>query len=381
MLPRAFANLRNLIHAKSTANLSGAPTRADASLFVAAPLFLVLLLSFFFPRISFGHDVSSSESHVEVQGRIVRVHMRINLIELKYVDANHDNVVSYDELDGAIDRIYNDIKQNYILRGPELPSQVTLERYSVVEDHVLDAVLVYVFPADVKQLDVTSTLDRITQTGHQHLISVGQDKTVQEAVLDGENPHRVFTIGENSYVKIAWTFIHLGIQHIFTGYDHLAFLLGLLIVTTNLGSLIKVVTSFTIAHSITLAVATFNVLILPTRVTESLIALSIAYVAMENLLGIRAIARYRITFLFGLVHGFGFSNVLREMQLSRSHLALSLFSFNTGVEIGQITFVLIVFPLVMYLSSRDHWLQVRTGVSLAVMCLAVYWFVQRAFLI
>jgi len=115
--------------------------------------------------------------------------------------------------------------------------------------------------------------------------------------------------------------------------------------------------------------------------TESLIALSIGYVAAENLLGIRAIERYRITFLFGLVHGFGFSNVLREMQLSRSHLALSLFSFNSGVEIGQIAFVLVTFPLFIYL-ARSRWqLQIRPAISLAIMCLAVYWFMQRAFLI
>jgi hydrogenase/urease accessory protein HupE len=173
--------------------------------------------------------------------------------------------------------------------------------------------------------------------------------------------------------------VRLGVEHIFTGYDHLAFLVCLLIATTTFPSLVKVITSFTFAHSITLALATFDLVMLPTRLTESLIALSIVYVAIENLLQFRAVERYRITFLFGLVHGFGFSTVLREMQLPRASLAVSLFSFNAGVEIGQIAFVSMVFPLVLFLSSR-RWPQLRPAVSLSVVCLAVYWFVQRAFL-
>ncbi len=141
----------------------------------------------------------------------------------------------------------------------------------------------------------------------------------------------------------------------------------------------KIVTSFTIAHSITLALATFSVVLLPSRLTESLIALSILYVAVENLLDFRAMKRYYITFLFGLIHGFGFSSVLREMDLPRSSLALSLFSFNLGVEIGQITFVLLIFPLVQDL-VKSGWTRLKPAVSVGIGCLAVYWFVQRAFL-
>jgi hypothetical protein len=169
-------------------------------------------------------------------------------------------------------------------------------------------------------------------------------------------------------------------MHILTGYDHLAFLVSLLIVTTNLRSLIKIVTSFTVAHSITLALATFEIVVLPSRLTESVIALSIGYVAAENLLGRQAMKRYRIVFLFGLAHGFGFSNILREMELSRSHLALSLFSFNLGVELGQLSFVILLFPLIVYISS-SRWRQpFQKSVSIVVFCLALYWFVWRAFL-
>jgi hydrogenase/urease accessory protein HupE len=346
-----------------------------------ARLILALFLCCAFSGSVSGHDISQSDSRLEVHGHEVRVAFRLNLVELGYVDANGNGFISYDELDNSIGRVYADIKQHYVLQGPALPIQITLERYGVIEDHMLDAEIVYEFPQEVTQLRVTSTLYQITRPGHQHLTSANLNGTIHEAVLNAANPTAVFSSDDASTMKTFWSFFRLGIMHIFTGYDHLAFLVGLLIVTTSLGSLIKIITSFTVAHSITLALSTFNIVVLPTRLTESVIALSIVYVALENLLGIRAIERYRITFLFGLAHGFGFSNVLREMELSRLHLGLSLFSFNLGVEAGQVAFVLVLFPLILYIATVSWRRQFQKAVSLVVMCLAMYWFVQRAFMI
>ena len=101
-------------------------------------------------------------------------------------------------------------------------------------------------------------------------------------------------------------------------------------------------------------------------------------VAVENLLRKRTMDRWKLTFLFGLVHGFGFSNVLREMQLPRANLALSLFSFNLGVEIGQIVFVVLLFPAIEDL-IKSGWTWLRPAVSIAIGLLAAYWFIQRAF--
>lgn len=329
---------------------------------------------------AFGHDMSQSESRILVQGQNVQVFLRLNLLEFKGVDTNGDGAISYDELDNAIDRVYAAIKQRFTITAPDAPVRVILRRYGVSEDHVLDLDLLYTFSHDVSELQVTSTIDQITRPGHQHLTTVTFSHEQQEGILNASNPTAIFKGSGPSDRQILASFVRLGVLHIFTGYDHLAFLIGLLIATTTLSSAIKVITSFTLAHSITLAAATFNLVILPSRLTESLIALSIVYVAAENLLGFRAIERYRITFLFGLVHGFGFSNVLREMQLSRSHLALSLFSFNTGVEIGQVLFVIVAFPLVLYLTKSPWQRQIVPAISLTVMCLATYWFVQRAFL-
>lgn len=346
-----------------------------------ARLGVILVLYCAFPGSVSGHEMSQSESRLEIREHEVRVAFRLNLLELGYVDTNRNGFISYEELDNSIGRVYADIKQHYILQGPALPTQITLERYGVVEDHVLDAEIVYEFPQELTQLRVTSTLHEITRPGHQHLTSANLNGTIHEAVLNAAHSTAIFSSTDASTVKTFWSFFRLGIMHIFTGYDHLAFLVSLLIVTTSLGSLVKIITSFTVAHSITLALATFNIVVLPTRLTESVIALSIVYVAVENLLGLRAIERYRITFLFGLAHGFGFSNVLREMDLSRLHLGLSLFSFNLGVEIGQLAFVLVLFPLILYIATVSWRRQFQKAVSLVVMCLATYWFIQRAFMI
>ena len=319
-----------------------------------------------------------------MSGRDVRATLTINLLDLHAmpdIDSNRDNRISYPELDDAIERIFAAVGQHFVVHSSGAPVQTTVERYQLADETTVRLDLLYRFASDVSTIDVTSTLAAITQPNHRHLISVTTGSATHEAILDLDLPSATFdTAGGSSYRRTFGSFLRLGVEHIFTGYDHLAFLVGLLVATASFRSLVKIVTSFTVAHSITLALATFDAVVLPTRVTESLIALSIAYVAAENLLRSRAIERYRITFLFGLVHGFGFSSILRQMQLPRRNLALSLFSFNAGVELGQLLFVAIVFPMMMYLAGSAWQNRVRSAVSFGIVCLSVYWFVQRAFL-
>jgi hypothetical protein len=315
------------------------------------------------------HDVSRSDSKVEIQGKEVRVFLTLNYKELQHLALTSPE----------IEPIFAAVQRHYFVSSPATPIQTTLEKYSAIGGPLIQLQILYTFEQNITTLNVKSTLHEIMPAGHQHFMSVRLNGTLHEAILDSRTPEAKFTGVQATNLQTFWRFLRLGVEHIFTGYDHLAFLLGLLVATAAIGSLVRIITSFTIAHSITLALATFNVVILPARLTESLIALSILYVAVENLLDFRAMKRYYITFLFGLVHGFGFSNVLREMDLPKSSLALSLFSFNAGVEIGQITFVLLIFPLVQDLVSSG-WKRLKPAVSITVACLAVYWFVQRAFL-
>ncbi|PWT70485.1 MAG: hypothetical protein C5B46_09430 [Proteobacteria bacterium] len=175
------------------------------------------------------------------------------------------------------------------------------------------------------------------------------------------------------------SFFALGVEHILTGYDHLLFLLALIMRGGNLWSLLKIITAFTIAHSITLALAALNILVLPERLIEATIALSIAYVAAENVFLRKAVShRWAVSFLFGLVHGFGFSNVLRELGLPKDGLLWALLNFNLGVEAGQAAAVLVAVPVLVYLRRFKWEPRFVVGVSLIVLAVGLVLFVERA---
>jgi hypothetical protein len=180
-----------------------------------------------------------------------------------------------------------------------------------------------------------------------------------------------------------WSFLALGIRHIPTGYDHLMFLLGLLIATTRWRSLLTVTIAFTVAHSITLAAATFHWVRFPAIVVDLSIAGSIIYVGVENLwkkgrIGER---RWIVAFGFGLIHGLGFATVLSDLGVGANgvrDLLLSLLGFNLGVEIGQVAIAAVVLPL-LYLFRRDR-IFVKQGepfLSACILVAGVYWFIER----
>ena len=178
----------------------------------------------------------------------------------------------------------------------------------------------------------------------------------------------------------AGSFFPLGIEHILIGYDHLLFLLALLLRGGDAWSLLKIVTAFTVAHSITLALAALDIVALPGALVESMIALSIAYVALENLFPRFALSRrWTISFLFGLVHGFGFSSVLREIGLPKENLLLSLLNFNLGVEAGQLTVVLLVAPILMRLKSKPSEPRLVTLISGVILVAGLVLFAERVF--
>lgn len=324
------------------------------------------------------HDLFRSESKLEIRGRDVTATFTLNLLDFPGVDSNGDKRVTRAEFDPQAERIYTLLGQHYKLDSSGPPIRMTREKVELFDEHVLTIVERYTLPQDVLAIRVTSTLPEILGGTHIHLVSAYLGGRVQENILDANNRTAFFTQTSGSNFQTFRRFVWLGIQHIATGYDHLSFLVGLLVATASLKSLVKTITSFTVAHSVTLALATFSIVVLPSRFTESAIALSIIYVAVENLIRKTTIERYRITFLFGLVHGFGFSNVLREMQLPRANLALSLFSFNLGVEIGQVVFVVLLFPAIEDL-VKSGWAKLRPTLSATIAVLATYWFIQRAF--
>jgi hydrogenase/urease accessory protein HupE len=175
------------------------------------------------------------------------------------------------------------------------------------------------------------------------------------------------------------SFLQLGIEHIWTGYDHILFLISLLMLGGELRYLLKVVTAFSVSHSFTLFLAALNIVSVPSRWVEIAIALSIAYIASENLWRKQPQARWELAFGFGLIHGLGFSSALQELELPQTNLVTSLASFSVGIEIGQFTIVLIAYLLLSYLRKFPWDLAIRQLISVGVIIMSAIWFYERAF--
>ena len=188
---------------------------------------------------------------------------------------------------------------------------------------------------------------------------------------------------EINYYPSAYT--SLGISHLFDGLDHILFVIGIFFYSLRLKSLIGQVTMFTIAHSLTLILASLNLIYIPAFIIEPLIALSISYIAFENILQKKlslnsALSRYIIIFIFGLIHGLGFAFVLGDIGLNTSQLILSLLSFNLGVEVAQIGIIILLFIL-MIIPSRQPWysLYIQFPISGIIGLIGLYWFIERVF--
>jgi hydrogenase/urease accessory protein HupE len=175
------------------------------------------------------------------------------------------------------------------------------------------------------------------------------------------------------------SFIKLGIEHIWTGYDHILFLISLLMLGGELRYLLKVVTAFSVSHSFTLFLAALNIVSVPSRWVEIAIALSIAYIASENLWRKQPQARWQLAFGFGLIHGLGFSSALQALELPQTNLVTSLASFSVGIEIGQFAIVLFVYLLLAYLRKFPWDLAIRQLISVGVIIMSAIWFWERAF--
>ncbi len=182
-----------------------------------------------------------------------------------------------------------------------------------------------------------------------------------------------------------WQYIQLGIYHIWSGVDHLLFVFGLLLLVKKRSRLIWTITAFTIAHSITLALATLHIVNVSTAFTEAVIALSIAFLAVElvrHYKGINGFAYYYpwlVSFLFGLLHGLGFASALQDVGLPQNNIPLALFLFNVGVEAGQLSFVFAML-LLMALIGRSivrlpQWSYKLPAYMIGT--LAMYWFIER----
>jgi hydrogenase/urease accessory protein HupE len=237
------------------------------------------------------------------------------------------------------------------------------------------------FPAAVK---IQCTLFTY-EPEHQTFLNIYEEGLLvhQEIFNNDHTTLDYFTGSRQVTLAVVKKFIPEGIYHIFIGPDHILFIVGLLLLGGSLLRLLAIVTAFTVAHSITLSLAALDVVNLPEWLIEPAIALSIVYVGVDNLMIGKTGRDFRawIAFFFGLVHGFGFAGVLRESGLPSRAVGWSLFSFNFGVEVGQVCIVLVVASLLVALRNRNKVAgeRVATIGSIVVILAGTYWFIQRVF--
>ncbi len=234
------------------------------------------------------------------------------------------------------------------------------------------------------RLSVRSVVASRLARGHRQLLSIRKDddallaQGMLDANTDGFGDLGLLSTGADTTLQ----FFGLGIHHILSGYDHLLFLAALLLVARGVRDVVTTLTAFTVAHSLTLALAATGVVNVPPRIVEPLIAASIVYVGLENLLRQQPSTRWRLTFGFGLIHGFGFAGALRELGIGSSGLAvaLPLGSFNLGVEAGQFAVALVVLPLFWALRSQSALsIRLTSACSVLVVFVGGYWLIDRMF--
>lgn len=251
-------------------------------------------------------------------------------------------------------------------------------------------------PGDAEQLDIEYSLLFDIDPTHRGLVLYTNGETASTHVLSPTEPKLALQTSEAGLLRSLAIYVAEGVWHIWIGFDHILFLISLLLPAVLVRkdrrwqpvesfapackAVLKIVTVFTIAHSITLWLAVMEYVLLPSQWIEATIAFSILVTALNNLYPALRLSGWMIAFAFGLIHGFGFANVLVDLGLSSATLAVALLGFNVGVELGQLAIVLVFFPIAYFLRDTAfyRWVILRGG-SVLIAVVAMIWMYERIF--
>lgn len=318
------------------------------------------------------------------------------------IDSNQDREVSWAEVKSQAPLIEQLIKAQLVLNTGDATktgsqacevthfSPLAINTRSGFNYLYTDFTLGCTAPLSELNYQILSGID----ANHRLILTQADSKLPLQVVAVGKTP--LGTSADAGLLSTALNFLKSGIHHLLIGWDHLLFLFVLLIpavyirnekklvaVAKPKAALIEVfwiATSFTLAHSITLTLAALEIVSIPARFIESLIALSVAFAAFNNLVPMLRVRAIYLAFVFGLIHGFGFANVLVDLPLATSARVLALLSFNVGIELGQLVFIALIFPIALLLRrTRFYKLAIFYLGSLISVAIALWWFFERAF--
>ncbi|CAM3956067.1 HupE/UreJ family protein [Mesobacillus thioparans] len=378
-------------------------------------LFIIILMFYSFPVSTSAHQYSASFTNIEFNQNETLFTFSfdtLSILELQEdLDENKDNILQEEEIQADKDHLIEFLTHSVILdrnneqQEPEVQSMI-LETKENKEFLTLSLKYPAFAPGDTITVN-DGLYYKDSETNYVNLLSATYPGGSSQAALQGENRSWTILLTEDQQEQQAggngeqantpdsqpgskpeaeakttssWlSFFKLGMAHILTGYDHLLFLFALLLRKQTFKQYALIVTSFTVAHSITLSLAVLGIMDLPSRFVESAIALSIIYVAVENIFKKEVNHRWGLTFVFGLIHGLGFANILQEMNLSKGSLVSALFSFNIGIEVVQIALVLLLLPLLTYLHRlKNSAKYIKLG-SIVIILFGAFWLVERLF--
>ena len=357
---------------------------------------------------AFSEAHKQSDSYLAItqpaDGASLDVQWDIALRDLEHamgLDVNADGVITWGELKERLEPLvgYASAHLRIAAAGGEAPRDCPLQfARLMVDEHVDGKYAVLRFAAQCPQratdIDVHYSLLFDVDPNHRGLVDVRSGGNSHAAVLSKDADTATLSFASSGRGAGFASFVTEGIWHIWKGYDHVLFLLTLLLpavvwyregrwqpresLREALIDVVKVVTAFTLAHSLTLTLGTFGVVYLPTRIVETAIALTVLLGALNILFPVVRERRWLVAFVFGLVHGLGFASVLVDLGLTGWSLLLALLGFNGGVEIGQLAIVIVVIPL-MYASRRTTaYRRFLLPVGAAtVACVAAYWIFMR----
>lgn len=360
-------------------------------------------LAFFFLCLVSAHAHKPSDSYLSlsVKENAVVGQWDIALRDLDFaigLDTNADGAITWGELRSRQTEIEAYALSRLQLSSAGSPCPVQ-QGSLLVDNHTDGAYAVLQFQAQCaalrESLQVRYRLFFDIDPQHKGLLRLQYQGTSSTGIFSPEKADQQFSLSAPSRLQQFLDYLREGVWHIWIGYDHILFLLALLLPAVAMReagawkpvsafrpafwNVLRIVTAFTVAHSITLTLATLGVVSLPSRWVESIIAASVVVAALNNIFPLFSERRWMMAFLFGLIHGFGFASVLSDLGLPQDALVLALVGFNVGVEVGQLAIVAGFLPLIYVL--RRSWLYRRLlllGGSVVIIILASIWLIERA---
>jgi hydrogenase/urease accessory protein HupE len=333
------------------------------------------------------HKVGISRGEYQAEGSSLHADITFARPELAAavpgLDANDDGALSDTEVSNGRGLLASTMIDGLEVSSPKGRCSGELEQAELTAYDGLAVHMLYRCPDAPRAFHLRLSLLSSLSVGHRHLAAVntganaGAD-AVTQVVYEGSPEFDVGARAMAANDNVAGPLFTLGIEHILTGFDHLMFLFGVILVGGKLRTLLVAITAFTLAHSVTLGVAALGVWAPSPSVVEPAIALSIVYVGVENWFVGDASRRWMLTFPFGLIHGFGFAGALREIALPKAQVPVALLSFNLGVEAGQMLVLALVLPILLWLRRRPWFIEhgVRSA-STMIAIAGLVWFAQR----